>query len=513
LDVGMGLLGTGDRVLAEAISRLAYCNPFLPERIECERQALGTEFVSGGTLWHVSGQPQPAPNVHALRQRAETLAARLSARLREGVRPSPEELGLYEDVVVYRLFSGVEDDFYRLIDGRNAAAKVAFYDTFRRDVERLLQIPGATVVAEHDVPHLFAAFFQIRRAFHYIFRNILGNSVPVVRLRAAVWQSIFTRDMRRYRRALYQRMGDVATLISGPSGTGKELVARAIGLARYIPFDPGRKAFVEDFAGSFYALNPSALSPTLIESELFGHCRGAFTGAVQDRAGWLEACPSLGTVFLDEIGELDVAIQVKLLRVLQSRTFQRLGDTRDRPFQGKLVAATNRDLAHEIQARRFREDFYYRLCSDLIVTPSLAEQLGDAPGERAALVRVIAGRVAGEAEAESLAEETERWIAVNLGADYRWPGNVRELEQCVRNVMIRGEYRPAGSGSPSARQRLADDLLSGSLSAEDLLRRYCTLVYAATGSFQETGRRLGLDRRTVREKIDGRLLAELRGAG
>jgi transcriptional regulator with GAF, ATPase, and Fis domain len=99
-------------------------------------------------------------------------------------------------------------------------------------------------------------------------------------------------------------------------------------------------------------------------------------------------------------------------------------------------------------ARRFREDFYYRLCPDLVVTPSLDEQLRDAPGERATLVRVIAGRVAGEAEAESLAEETERWIAVNLRPDYRRPGNVRELEQCVRNVMIRGEYRPAGGGSP-----------------------------------------------------------------
>jgi len=270
---------------------------------------------------------------------------------------------------------------------------------------------------------------------------------------------------------------------------------------------------VQDFAGSFYALNPSALSPTLIESELFGHRRGAFTGAVQDRAGWLEVCPPLGTVFLDEIGELDSAIQVKLLRVLHSRTFQRLGDTRDRPFQGKLVAATNRELAHEIQARRFREDFYYRLCSDLIVTPSLAQQLRDAPGERAALVRVIAGRVAGEAEAESLAAETEGWIAQTLGDDYPWPGNVRELEQCVRNVMIRGEYRPAGGGAAGPRQRVAQELLAGSLSAEQLLRRYCTLVYAATGSFQETGRRLGLDRRTVREKIDAGLLAELRGEG
>ncbi|HEX6210489.1 MAG TPA: sigma-54 factor interaction domain-containing protein [Methylomirabilota bacterium] len=509
----MGLLDPEDRTLAEAISRLAYCNPFLPERIECERQALGTQFVPGGTLWHVSGEPEPAPNLQALRQRAEALTARLNACLVTGRRPSGEELRLYEDVVVYHLFSRYEDDFYALIEPRRATAPVAFYEAFRRDAERLLRTPQATLLAARDVPHLFAALFQIRRAFHYIFRNILGNSAPIVRLRAAVWQSIFTRDMRRYRRSLYQRMGDVATLISGPSGTGKELVARAIGLARYIPFDAERQVFVEDFVGSFYALNPSALSPTLIESELFGHRRGAFTGAVQDRAGWLEVCPALGTVFLDEIGELDPAIQVKLLRVLHSRTFQRLGDTRGRPFQGKLVAATNRDLAREIQARRFREDFYYRLCSDLIVTPSLQEQLHAAPGERAALVRVIAGRVAGEAEAAGLAEETERWIADHLGDGYRWPGNVRELEQCVRNVMIRGEYRPAGSGSPDARRRVAEEVLAGSLSADELLRRYCTLVYDQTGSFQETGRRLGLDRRTVREKVDRRLLAELRGEG
>src|SRR4030095_10303350 len=125
-------------------------------------------------------------------------------------------------------------------------------------------------------------------------------------------------------------------------------------------------AVVEVYAGPFYALNPSALSPTLIESELFGHRRGAFTGAVQDRAGWLEVCPATGTVFLDEIGELDPAIQVKLLRVLQSRTFQRLGDTRDRPFLRKLIAATNRDLGREMAAGEFRKDFYYRLCSDFV---------------------------------------------------------------------------------------------------------------------------------------------------
>jgi DNA-binding NtrC family response regulator len=508
----MGFMTSDERTLAEAISRLAYCNPFLPERIDAERQALGPEFIAGGTLWHALGAPAPAPNVAALRERSEALSERLAARLVAGPRPPAEDLRLYEDVVVYRLFSRYEDDFYGLIEAGGVTTAVGFWARFRQDTERLLQTPAAATAAR-DAPHLFAAFFQIRRAFHLIFRNIVGNSPPIVRLRSAAWQSIFTRDMRRYRRSLYRRMGDVATLITGPSGTGKELVARAIGLARYVPFDAERAVFAENYAESFYALAPAALSPTLIESELFGHRRGAFTGAVQDRVGWLELSPPLGAVFLDEIGELDPSLQVKLLRVLQTRTFQRLGDTRDRRFEGKIIAATNRDLAREIEARRFREDLYYRLCSDLIITPPLEEQLRAAPGERAALVRFVAGRVAGESEAEALAEESERWIDANLGEGYGWPGNFRELEQCVRNVMIRGEYRPPLAGNPSARQRVADDVLAGALSAEEVLRRYCTLVYAQTGSYQETGRRLGLDRRTVREKIDTRLLTELRGDG
>jgi len=505
----MAFLTGADRTLAEAISRLAYCNPFLPERIERERQALGSTFVPGGTLWHATGAPQPPPNVFALRELAGALTERLAGRLAEQPRPSAEDLQLYEDAVTYVLFARYDDDFHGLMDERAATAPVGFYRTFRQDVERLLQPPRAKLVADRDVPHLFAAFFQIRRAFHYIFHNIIGNSAPIVRLRAAVWQSIFTRDMRRYRRSLYQRMGDVATLVTGPSGTGKELVAQAIGLARYIPFDAERQAFVESFAGSFYALNPSALSPTLIESELFGHRRGAFTGAVQDRAGWLEVCRPLGTVFLDEIGELDPALQVKLLRVLQTRTFQRLGDTRDRRFHGKIIAATNRDLPSEMAEGRFRKDLYYRLCSDIIVTPSLEEQLHAASGERGALVRFLARRVAGDAEAESLAEETERWIDAHLGDGYHWPGNVRELEQCVRNVMIRGEYRPPRAARVSARQRVAEEMLAGSLNADELLRRYCTLVYAETGSYQETARRLDLDRRTVKDKVDPELLTRL----
>src|SRR4030095_10393718 len=268
-----------------------------------------------------------------------------------------------------------------------------------------------------------------------------GGSQSAACLRAAVWQSIFTHDMRRYRRVLYKRMGDFTTLIMGPSGTGKELAARAIGLSRYIPFNPETLTFGEDFTAAFHPLNLSALPATLIESELFGHRRGAFTGAIQDRRGWLELCRPLGTIFLDEIGDLDAAIQVKLLRVLQTRTFQALGDTTDRHFAGKLIAATNRDLSQAMQDGHFREDFYYRLCSDLIVTPSLQEQLRESPEVLRELLLFIARRVAG-VEAEALAEEVETWIVQHLSRDYEWAGNIRELEQCVRNVLVRKEYRP-----------------------------------------------------------------------
>src|SRR5262249_25438512 len=138
-----------------------------------------------------------------------------------------------------------------------------------------------------------------------------------------------------------------------------------------------------------------------------------------------EVCRPLGTVFLDEIGELDPAIQVKLLRVLQTRTFQRIGDTKPRTFHGKVIAATNRDLAREMQEGRFREDFYYRLCSDVIATPPLREQLAQGAGELGRLLLFIARRVVGEEEAAPLAREVEEWVGANLGPDYAWPGNVR----------------------------------------------------------------------------------------
>ncbi|HZN37906.1 MAG TPA: sigma 54-interacting transcriptional regulator [Planctomycetota bacterium] len=514
------LLRPGERRTLQAVAKLSYCNPFLPERIDCERLLLGEDYTKTALAWNLSpGLEQDDPNVAAICARAETLAAGLRERLLDGDVPADaDELQLYEELVLFVLYYRNSAAFAELIGKALAATgarstRAAFYEGFRRDAQHLLDLPGRDLPALHELPHVFACYYQIRRAFHHIFYNLVGTSGPTARLRAAVWQSIFSHDLRRYRRTLHARMADFATLIVGPSGTGKELVARAIGFARYIPFRAQALEFAEDFYGSFQGLNLTALAPTLIESELFGHKRGAFTGAIADRPGYFETCPPLGTVFLDEIGDLDPAIQVKLLHVLQNRTFQRAGDTKARKFQGKIIAATNRDLGAAIESREFRADLYYRLCGDVVEMPSLRERLSDDPAELRHLLLFLARRELGQG-AEALAAEVEQFVLQQLGADYAWPGNVRELEQCLRNVLLRHAYHPRRSATITGedpRAELAQAVRSCSLDAGELLRRYTTLVYLDEDqNLEATARRLDLDRRTVKRHVEAAFAARLR---
>ncbi|MBV9494990.1 MAG: sigma-54-dependent Fis family transcriptional regulator, partial [Acidobacteria bacterium] len=410
-----------EKHLAIETAALAYANPFLEDRILHEQRLLGRDYVPSQPYWSLETDLDRKDNVERISELSTRLAITLRDRLAEGAKATDEERRLYEDVVIYVVYERYRDGFLEL-DVRGERGRVGFWPAFRRDLVDFLPERA------QDAAHLFACFYQVRRAFQHIFTAIIGRSRVAARLRAAAWQSIFSHDMRRYRRSLHARMADTTTLITGPTGTGKELVARAIGLSRYLPFDERTERFAE--GSSFVGLNLTALSPTVLESELFGHRKGSFTGAMHDREGYLESCGEHGTVFLDEIGEVDPAVQVKLLRVLQNRTFQRLGDTATRRFKGKIVAATNRDLVAEIARGRFREDFYYRLCSDTIVTPSLDEQLRGEPDELRHLVRFISARVAGEEEAATLTDQVCDAIAPMR--DYRWPGNFRELEQCVR---------------------------------------------------------------------------------
>jgi transcriptional regulator with PAS, ATPase and Fis domain len=209
---------------------------------------------------------------------------------------------------------------------------------------------------------------------------------------------------------------DSTVLLTGESGVGKERIARFI-------HDESSRA-----GGPFVAINCGAVPENLLESELFGHVRGSFTGATQDRIGLFEAANS-GTLLLDEIGEVPPPMQVKLLRALQEREIRRVGENRSRAVSARVIAATNRDLVKEIRAARFREDLYYRLRVVEIPIPPLRERREDILPLARAFVADAAGRTGRKVSGFTPA-------AAHQLLRYGWPGNVRELENAIERAVV-----------------------------------------------------------------------------
>jgi Nif-specific regulatory protein len=287
----------------------------------------------------------------------------------------------------------------------------------------------------------------------------------------------------------------IAVLIEGETGTGKELVAR--GIHRASPRG----------AGPFLAVNCAALPEALLESELFGHRRGAFTGAIQDQQGLFEAAGG-GTVFLDEIGEMPPAMQAKLLRVLQESAVTRVGDPRPRPVDVRVISATNRDLAGEVREHRFRQDLYYRLAAFPIHVPPLREHRFDVPRLADRFLAAAAGRAGKRIpgihpEASALLES------------FGWPGNVRELQNEIARAValardgesigpahlsakVRGEAAgPAAAATPAEARA---DLLRPARSAFE--RRHIARVLGQEGgNVSRAARALGLSRAMLQKKM------------
>jgi DNA-binding NtrC family response regulator len=299
----------------------------------------------------------------------------------------------------------------------------------------------------------------------------------------------------------------VTVLIRGETGTGKELIARAL----YQHSDRAKAAFI--------AVNCAAIPETLLESELFGHERGAFTGAEQRRIGRFEQAHR-GTLFLDEIGDLSAGTQAKLLRVLQEKSIHRVGGNETIPVDARVIAATHRDLETMIREGKFREDLFYRLSVATILLPPLRERQDDI----LALVEHLLRKCATEFGLQPLSLAPG---ALGLLQADPWPGNIRELENMIRRLllgardlpineeMVRRALAARGTGIPATTQplnALAAELLAaarcgendgayGLLLAEAEREILTQAISAAEGNQSKAARWLGLSRLTLREKL------------
>ncbi len=462
--------------------------------MEAEREALGAFFVDGGPAAAFTNRQRIASRLRPILDAAR-------ARLASGVFVEWADIDLYQEACLCFLRNVHGESLQPLLVGREpAGAEDRVYRALLEDHGRLLCIPGLRL----DAPcpeHVLACAFHLRRAHHYL-STLIGTSRPMQTLRAQVWGGIFTRDLRTYLRSCDRKRADASTLVTGPSGTGKELVAGTLGRSLYRAYDAGRGRFVVAEGAEYRGVNLSALSDSLFESELFGHKQGAFTGAVKDRKGILELVGMGGALFVDEIGDLALDRQVKLLRVLEERVFHRVGDTVELPFSARVISATHQDLGARIRRGEFRLDLYQRLAALRIVTPSLREQLDAAPEDLTHLVRFFAERLADEDAAPELVGLIRCVTSRSACHATEWPGQRPGAEGLRRHPPPRGRVHAPRSrrlrGGGAAKQdagaeQRGDPLRSlrlGALSDGAAARRYRSHVVALTGNVNEAARRL-----------------------
>jgi transcriptional regulator with PAS, ATPase and Fis domain len=290
---------------------------------------------------------------------------------------------------------------------------------------------------------------------------------------------------------IFQLIRDIAglrstVLIQGESGTGKELIARAI----HNSGDRAKRPFI--------CVSCAALAETLLESELFGYEKGAFTGAVTRKKGKFELADG-GTIFLDEIGDISPKLQMDLLRVLQERRFYRVGGSEELQVDVRIIAATNADLRQNVQQGTFRDDLYYRLNVINILIPPLRERREDIP----LLVRHFIERLTHELQKE-ITDISEGALKILLNND--WPGNVRELENAVERAIVTSKSKLLTEDDFAFMRHLPDNSTNWTvpvnMSLQDIEKNVISATLkSAHGNIKETAAILGIDRSTLYEKI------------
>lgn len=489
----MPRLSADDRIFFRRAEQAAYSNPFGARRDALDRE-----------LAEVSAE-EPVPDL--IERVIARVEQRVQAALRGGAKLEPNDRTLVEHALLFVHFHQAADDFDALIDRQVGGGPTSA--PFAPGLLSRLVSDGFT---EARSVRALELFYQMRRAFRFVRDGLIGDAPSMHALRASLWNQVFTSDVLRYERFLWNKMEDFGALIVGETGSGKGAAAAALGRSGFIGYNAAKSSFETGIDELFVAVNLSEYSASLLESELFGHKRGAFTGAIEAHEGVFDRCSPHGVIFLDEVGELSDETQVKLLRVLQERTYSPVGSRELRRFAGRVVAATHQEILGSGGGNnRLRQDFYYRLASDVIEVPSLRTRLREAPTELPRLVGHILARLLdtelapqhdnrrGVKDGQALAEEVTAVIERDVPPGYRWPGNVRELEQAVRRVLLTGAAPPM-----SATPRAAGDgerIVGSERTSAEVIAFHCSALHELHGTYEKVSRITGLDRRTVKKYV------------
>ncbi len=386
------------------VSQAVLANPFSDERMEIDLKIVG--MFPKVPLNQIVKEA-----VGEVRRRIEELESRGMCDINQF---SGKDRQILTSACLFDIFYTFVGQFDGLIQEQIKAGEKSLKASFAGDVLAIFKNRG---FSHEEALHFFALFYQLRRAYYFIHRGLVGRSQCMKKLRESLWNKVFTYDLDLYNRFLWNRMEDFSTLILGETGAGKGAAAMAIGRSGFIPFDEKKACFTESFNSSFVSMNLSQFSENLIESELFGHTKGAFTGAVSDHEGIFDRCSPHGSIFLDEIGEVSTPVQIKLLKVLEERVYSPVGSHDEKRFQGRIIAATNRSI-HEIRNKSLlRDDFFYRLCSDTIIVPPLRQRIEEDSGELDDLLELTIERITGQPSQE-LTRLIKKTIDNELGNNY-----------------------------------------------------------------------------------------------
>jgi hypothetical protein len=466
------------------VAMAAFSNPFSDERVEVDRRIVG---AAENAEWH--------DMLPSLLQALDRHIHELEKTGGISVRPDGDEDERAVAVsLLFHVFHQYMDQFDQLIEQQIEVGEESCRAAFGfQCLEKLVGFGFSRSAACRYV----GMFYQIRRAYFFISKELVGDSACMKQLRARLWDNIFTHQIEWYERCLWNRMEDFSTLLLGETGTGKGAAAAAIGRSGFIPFNPNTQKFEESFTRAFVSINLSQYPESLIESELFGHRKGAFTGAIEKHDGIFSRCSPHGAIFLDEIGDVSIPVQIKLLQVLQERTFSPVGSHDKLRFKGRVIAATNKPLDTLRREGTFRDDFYYRLCSDLITVPPLRQRIRESSRELDVLVSHLLHRICGPELHLPILDVLKQ----EPGKNYAWPGNVRELEQAIRRIMLTGIYTGDAAAEVHDEIALGHAMEAGNLTAKELVEKYCRDLYDLYGNYGEVSRRTGLDWRTVKKNV------------